>query len=410
MTDHKRTAGFAEGTEQTTEKTTEGTEQTKHTLKKIGSEEIIDQQRLLKTFCSLAKIDSESFHERKMADALRERLQALGGQEIAEDDAGEKLSGDAGNLYGYFPGTLPGEPLLFSGHMDTVAPGNGKKILLQEDGRITGTGDTVLGADDLAGVASILEALQALDEKGIPRRSVEVLLPVAEEAYTQGSRLFDYSKIKAKEAYVLDISGPTGKASLREPTLVSFKLTFQGKAAHAGFAPEEGINAGQMAGKFLSVCRQGHIDGETTLNIGLFRGGSGTNVVPAQVILEGEVRSFVHEKALALLESVTQQAKEAAEAFGGSCLAETKEHLHAYQVQESEPVVERFLQVCERLGLDGTLTETFGGSDNNSFLAHGLRGIVLSCGMQDVHTTGEYIRITDLVNAARLTAGLMCSH
>ncbi len=376
----------------------------------IDLKELIDRERLLHTFCTLAQIDSESFHERQMADVLRERIEALGGQEIAEDDAGEKLSGDAGNLYAYFPGTLPGEPLLFSGHMDTVAPGNGKKILMQEDGRITSGGDTVLGADDLAGVASILEALQALDEQRIPRRSVEVLLPVAEEAYTQGSRLFDYTKIRAKEAYVLDISGPTGKASLREPTLLSFKLTFQGKAAHAGFAPEEGINAGQMAGRFLCSCRQGHIDQETTLNVGLFRGGTGTNVVPAQIILEGEIRSFVHEKALALLESVEEQAREAAEALGGTCLTESKEHLHAYQVQKEEPVVERFRQVCGKLGLPGTLTETFGGSDNNSFLRHGLRGIVLSCGMQQVHTTGEYIRITDLVNAARLTAGLMISH
>ncbi len=383
---------------------------TGYTSDSVNPGEIIDRERLIHTFCSLAQIDSESFHERKMANALRERLEALGGQEIAEDDAGEKLSGDAGNLYAYFPGTLPGEPLLFSGHMDTVAPGNGKKILVREDGRITSGGDTVLGADDLAGVASILEALQALDEKKIPRRSVEVVLPVAEEAYTQGSRLFDYTKIRAKEAYVLDISGPTGKASLREPTLLSFKLTFQGKAAHAGFAPEEGINAGQMAGRFLDGCRQGHIDQETTLNIGLFRGGSGTNVVPAQVILEGEIRSFVHEKALALFESVKEQAEEAAETYKGTCLAEAKEHLHAYQVQQEEPVVQRFKKVCETLGLPGTLTETFGGSDNNSFLQHGLRGIVLSCGMQQVHTVGEYIETTDLINAAELTAGLMISH
>ncbi len=385
----------------------EDVEYTVHRSESPNQEDLINQSRLLHTFCSLAEIDSESFHERQMADILREKLKALGGEQITEDDAGEKLSGNAGNLYAYFPGTLPGDPLLFSGHMDTVAPGNGKKIIVQEDGRITSAGDTVLGADDLAGVASILEALQTLDEKKIPRRSVEVLLPVAEEAYTQGSRLFDYTKIRSREAYVLDISGPTGKASLREPTLLSFKLTFQGKAAHAGFAPEEGINAGQMAGRFLGSCSQGRIDAETTLNIGLFRGGSGTNVVPAQVILEGEIRSYVHEKALNLLETVKQQAQEAAKAYGGTCLAEAKEHLHAYHIEEDDPVVQRFLQACKALGLPGALTETFGGSDNNSFLQHGLRGIVLSCGMQQVHTTGEYIRTEDLVHAARLTAALM---
>jgi tripeptide aminopeptidase len=124
--------------------------------------------------------------------------------------------------------------------MDTVEPGSNKKAVVQDDHTITSDGTTVLGADDVSGIVSILEAARVLKKKKIPHRSIEILFTFAEEVYIKGSGVFDYSVVKAKEAYVLDLDGPVGTAAYKAPTLVAFTAEIIGKAAHAGFARNRG--------------------------------------------------------------------------------------------------------------------------------------------------------------------------
>ena len=93
----------------------------------------INQARLTAEFMELTTGSAESLDERRNADLLTQKLQDIGFS-VTEDDAGQKLGGNAGNLYGYLEGTRPGSPLLFSAHMDTVKPGCSKKPILHEDG------------------------------------------------------------------------------------------------------------------------------------------------------------------------------------------------------------------------------------------------------------------------------------
>lgn len=264
--------------------------------------DLINEKKLIQLFLEFAGIDSVSFKERQLADTLKAKLKELN-IEPKEDNAGEILGGNAGNVFGYLKGDIEGAPLLFSAHMDTVEPGIGKKPVVI-NGKITSTGDTVLGADDVGGISVILEAIRILEENKIPHRDIELLFPIAEEVYTKGSRAFDYSNFKAKEGYVLDLTGRIGTASLREPTLISFKLGIEGKAAHASFSPEKGINAISIFADAVHNIKQGRIDEETTLNIGTVSGGTVTNAVPEKVIACGEVRSYVHEKALKQIEEL----------------------------------------------------------------------------------------------------------
>ena len=111
-------------------------------------------QRLLKTFSELVAIDSPSFGERGVADYIRDKLQKLGISCI-EDNAGAKIGGNCGNLFARVPGDSQKAPLLFCTHMDTVEPSKGKRAVVHPDGTVTSAGDTVLGADDFAGVAAI---------------------------------------------------------------------------------------------------------------------------------------------------------------------------------------------------------------------------------------------------------------
>ncbi|MFQ8840411.1 MAG: hypothetical protein ACLR8P_05165 [Clostridium fessum] len=97
----------------------------------------INEARIRAEFGELARIDSESFGEREMADRLKERLAELGIQ-AKEDDTAEKIGGNAGNLFGTLKGGLSGPPILAVRTIWTRSRrGIGKKPVFHEDGTIT---------------------------------------------------------------------------------------------------------------------------------------------------------------------------------------------------------------------------------------------------------------------------------
>ncbi len=360
---------------------------------------MVNEIRLKDTFLALAAIDSESGGEAAMRDHLTGALAKLG--VAAETDA-------AGNLFARLPGTRSGEPLLFSAHMDTVRPGRGKKAVVHPDGRITSDGTTVLGADDAAGLAAILEALTVIRENELPHPEIELLFTVEEECYCHGSARFDFTRLHAETAYVLDLTGSIGTAAVAAPTLLSLDLTVLGRAAHAGFAPEFGVNALSIAAAALAQIETGRVETDTTVNFGTVEGGDGKNVVPARVRITGEVRSMRHEAALRQAETIKTIFRREAERRGGAVETRFTEELRAYRIAQSEPVVERLRAALAALDWGAPkLVETFGGSDNNRFVKHGLRGVVLASAMELVHTTEEYTRVPELLKSAELTLKLM---
>lgn len=360
---------------------------------------MIKKERLVKYFSELVAIDSESFQERQVADYIIDKLKNMG-FEVYEDDCGRKLGGNAGNVYGYWKGNIPGEPILLSAHMDTVKPGKGKEAIVKEDGTIVGNGKAILGADDISGIVSILEALETVAENNLPHRDIEVLFPVAEEVYIQGSAAFDYSRLKAKEAYVFDLSGPVGNAAIQAPTLVSFEIVIKGRAAHAGFSPQLGIHAIMVASKAISQLQMGKIDENTTVNIGTIEGGRARNIVPDTCIVKGEVRSLDHEKAIKLAHKIRETFQQEANQVGATMEYAESFGCIAYKIEEEERVVTRFLDICHKLSIKSKLMTTLGGSDNNNFALHGVRGLVLACGMNNVHSLGEYSHVDELVKSA----------
>lgn len=367
---------------------------------------MVNRERLIRDFMKLVEIDSESFRERQMADVLKKSLQALG-FDVMEDRAGSCYNSDCGNIYGYLQGESGYEPILLSAHMDTVAPGQNKKAVLHEDGTITSDGSTVLGADDLSGIAAILEAVRVIKEQGLKHRGIEVLFTIAEEAYIRGSEVFDYSILKSGQAYVLDLTGPVGTAAIAAPTVLSFDACIKGKAAHAGFAPEQGINAIRVAAEAIAQIRQGWTDENTTVNIGLIEGGKARNIVSDECLVKGEIRSLSHQKAEAEIMNIKNTFAAAAEKHKAKLSFNTDIGCLAYSIDRKHPVVERFVAACQELGYESRLTNTFGGSDNNNFARHGISGIVMACGMNRVHSCNEYTHIDELEKCCNIVIRLM---
>jgi tripeptide aminopeptidase len=368
----------------------------------------INRKRMVDEFITLVSMDSLSYQEKTVADYLKYELTSLG-FEVTEDEAGSYYGGNANNLYAILEGTIPGEPLLFSAHMDTVAPGLNKKVVMHEDGKITSDGLTVLGADDFAGVVAILEAIRFLRENDIAHRTIEVLFFIAEEVYLKGSEVFDFSIVKATQAYVLDLSGNIGDAALKAPTVISFTAKFTGKASHAGFAPEKGIHAIAMAAQAITKMQLGFVDSDTSVNVGIIEGGLASNIVPEQCSIYGEVRSFNHKKAIDKMEKITASYQEVAIQFGGKVEVVMSFGSIAYEVLATHPVVIRYCAVVQRLGYQVSLTKTFGGSDNNNFMLHNITGIVLACGMHQVHSCEEYTTVEDLAGITSIVRELMMS-
>lgn len=166
---------------------------------------MINSERLVKNFIEYVQIDSETGNEGAMMELLLQRLKALGCA-VKTDGAGKKVGSNGDNIYAFYKGTLPGEPLIFSAHMDTVKPGNGIRPLVKE-GVISSSGATILGADDKSGIAGILEALTVIHEKGLPCRDVEIIFSIQEESGMLGAGNFDFGQTVGKQAVVLDGGG-----------------------------------------------------------------------------------------------------------------------------------------------------------------------------------------------------------
>ena len=107
------------------------------------------------------------------------------------------------------------------------------------------------------------------------------------------------------------------------------------------------------------------------------------------------------------MDQLTMTFEKAAEEVGAAVEVTPDIRLIAYDIPKDAPVVTHFKEACEKLGLAGTLTKTFGGSDNNNFVLHGIQGIVLSSGMYEAHSVKEYTYVQDMISGAELVAELL---
>lgn len=365
-----------------------------------------NRERIGGTFAELVEIDSPSRQERQMADKLKELFGALG-VSLEEDGAGPSFGGNTGNLLGRVKGQLPGSPLLFSAHMDTVEPSRGKKAVFHPDGTITSAGDTVLGADDLGGVTAILEAVRWLKETGTPHRDLELMFSPSEERFSEGTHQFDFGKCRAKMGYVLDLAEDMGAAAIRAPGSIQFWITVHGKAAHAGFAPEEGIHAVSIAAEALSKLQFGHVDPVTTVNVGVIQGGLMPNIVPESCQVEGEIRSYQDQRIEEEWQKILSAFQKAAEKRGGTVSSRVRQCYKALDTPEDAPVVACYRKACEKVGLTPKLVGTFGMSDCNHFPQHGIQGIVVASAMWKCHSTQEYTTLDSLCQLTQLVIALM---
>ena len=359
----------------------------------------MNKDRLVQTFLELVQIDSETRNERAVADYVLKKLQRMG-YDVSEDKAGEAIGGNAGNIVAYKPGTAPGKRILFCAHMDTVTPGNGVKPVVEGD-IIRSQGDTILGGDDKGGIAVLLETAQILQEEKIDHGSLHLVFTVAEEGGLNGAKNLDRSLLHGpiEAAFFLDSDDLPDKIVVEAPIQVNFKVIFHGKAAHAGCEPEKGISAIQMAAEAISQMKLGRLDEETTANIGIIQGGRATNIVTDRVEIEGECRSLSQEKLAVQQAHMVACCEEAAKKFGGRAEVVVKENYAGILLDPESSPVQLAAAAARKIGLEPELIKIGGGSDANIFNGYGIPSTILGVGMQNVHSTEEYITISAMTTA-----------
>ncbi|MDR1831705.1 MAG: M20/M25/M40 family metallo-hydrolase [Fusobacteriaceae bacterium] len=360
---------------------------------------MVNEKRLIGRFLDLVKIPSPSLHERRVGEYLIETLQEMG-VTVTEDEAGVAEGGDCGNITAFIPGNGK-RAVMFTAHMDTVVPCE-TIMPVEEAGVIRTDGTSILGGDDKSGIAAMLETAQVLLENELERPDIVLAFSIGEEIGLLGAKHFAIEKYAPEFVYVLDSAGKPGVAVTKAPNSANGWIRIIGKAAHAGLAPETGINALTVAAHAITQIKLGRIDADTTANIGIVRGGEAANIVMPEVSMKYEARSFSAEKLDALLAETGEIFRRTAEKYGAIFENDVVKSYAGFDFPADAEILKPVREACANLGIPCVVEAGGGGSDANIYNGKGFSAINLSTGMSKVHTTEEYIEQKDIVDTARL--------
>lgn len=353
-----------------------------------------------------ALVEHESPSGDKAAlDALGARIAARWTELGARVETIENPVG-GNHLVGRFARDLDQRPALVIGHFDTVWPiGTLARMPIRREGeRLHGPGVFDMKTS-LVLVSAALEAIAAL---GLSlRRPLTTLFTSDEEIGSPTSRALieDFAR-QSECVLVLEPPLPDGSLKTARKGVGRFSMTVEGKAAHAGIAPEQGASAiVELAHQILKVQALNDLGAGTTLNVGPIQGGTIPNVVAHQASAEIDVRAVTIaaaeavERALLALEPVTPETRVLIE--GG---------INRPPMERSPAIAalfDRARSIGRELGMELTEGSTGGGSDGNFAAAVGaptLDGLGALGG--GAHADHEHIMIDSIPDRAALLAAL----
>jgi glutamate carboxypeptidase len=369
-----------------------------------------EQAALVRTIREFVEIESPSDNKPaadRMGRFLAERFEAFGGRPRFHPatDFGNNLQID-------FPSREVGEeknkPVLLLGHFDTVYPlGTLATMPSHEtDGRLHGPG--VL--DMKSGIALMLYAIEALQawHAGLPR-PVTVFLVSDEEVGSSSSRKITESLARESDVVLVlePAAGTRGALKTARKGVGDFRLTVKGVAAHAGLDPGKGHSAIlELARQITAISKFTDPQRGVSVNPGVIRGGTRTNVVAAEATVEIDIRIKEAKQAVSL-----DRKFHALKPFDKYCKLTVEGGINRMPMERTLGVAALYRKAQSiAKEVDWKLEEAAvgGGSDGN-FTA-GI-GIPTLDGMGGVgagaHAVHEHIVISELPRRALLLAGMI---
>jgi tripeptide aminopeptidase len=355
----------------------------------------MSDELLFNRFTRLCEIPSPTGDERAMADAVAAELEGLG-LEVHEDGAAGPARAGAGNVIARIPGAGD-EWVMFCAHLDTVPEGGPIEVVL-EDGVFRSKGETILGADNKAAVAVLIElAARRATAAAPPPYGIELVFTVAEEDGLRGAKELDTDALRARCGFVLDHASPIGEIITAAPTHKKLLADFEGTEAHSGIRPEDGHNAILAAATAVSGMALGRLDPETTANIGVINGGTASNVVAGHCHVDGEARSLDDARVSEVIGSMVDACTWAASEHGCDVDVDVVEMFRGYRLASSSTALALGRQALERCGHEVKEVTTGGGSDANALAVKGYDCVLLANGTEANHTPAESVAAVRLV-------------
>lgn len=350
--------------------------------------------KMIEQFLEMVKIDSESGNEKEMINYLEKEFQLLGAETYIDDYGNLLCRLEALNASNE-------TPILLSCHADTVMPGTNIQPVIK-DGVIYSNGKTILGADDKAGIAEMLEALRIADSRPV----VEVAISRQEEIGLLGVNNLDFSWLKAKKGFLLD-NDTLDTIVIGGPSYFTLDVLIKGRAAHAGMEPEKGINAVLAASKAIAALPLGRLDEETTSNVGVIKGGLIRNGVPDETSFLAECRSLNHNKAVNLAKQMEEIIQKQVASVGAKVSIQLENPIQAVQIPPDSETVIISKQALLKAGIIAKTTFITGFTDASVYNNKGIEMAVVGIGARLEHSTEEHIYISDMEKALTMIVEIL---
>lgn len=293
-------------------------------------------------------------------------------------------------------------------HYDTVWPlGTLAHIPFSVDAEDVARGP---GCFDMKGGMVVLYfALQALRERGLPpKRPLQILFTCDEEISSTTSRpLIEHFARGAALAYVLESPLPGGTLKTARKGTGDYFLRITGRAAHAGVEPQKGISAiTELAHQTLALQALNDYAAGTTVNVGVVRGGTRTNVIPA----EAEAQIDVRVQTLAEAERLDAAIRGLQPKLPGAVL-HIEGGLNRPPMERSPAMAELFERVrgiADAMGVELREGSTGGGSDGNFTAAMGVPTLDgLGPEGEGAHAAHEHVLTESFPRRVALLAGIL---
>jgi tripeptide aminopeptidase len=307
-----------------------------------------------------------------------------------------------GNLIAKLPGR--GRPLILNSHLDTVNPCVGIKTQIK-NGIIRSKGDTILGADDKAGVASILALITKLIEEKLQHRPLELIFSVQEEVGCLGTKRLEYKLIRGRQAVVIDRSASVNSITLSASFINRVEIICRGRAAHI-VRSNEGINAITILASFINQINKKITKGSIS-SIGLINGGSVFNVVPEKAMAVGEIRALKRMNLKKELKRWQSLANQIAKKQGGKIILKSELLIQGYSIKKDNAFVKTVSKSIMRAGFSTVYSAALGASDANVFNQHGIVAIPIGQGRTGAHSLKEAIPIQAFIDTEKILINLV---
>lgn len=363
------------------------------------------QPAMLSLLSDLVQIESPTHDKQavdRMADRTFQEMQAAGG---AVRRLPVEASGDI--LVGEWAGTQPLKPILLMCHMDTVKPVGS---LTEHPPRVEGERFYGPGAYDMkGGIVVALSALKTLKDTGASLTGPVILLCTSdEETGSHASRaLIEELAHKSRLVLCLEPNIPGGVLKTARKGVGDFTLRVEGRAAHAGSAHQEGVNAiEEMAHHILTLQALTDYNLGTTVNAGVIRGGTTSNVVPAACEARFDFRVTVPQEAERLLQVV-----HGLKPVNPAARLVVEGGLNRPPMVRDQTMIQTYEKACRiasHYGLSLQEGSTGGASDANFTAALGVPTLDgLGVDGNGGHAIHEHVLIPSLGRQALLLAGLL---